>query len=119
MDQELKNNISSGENWLRILYIVLFALIIYLLNFIFIAVVLIQILFVLISGQRNDKLLGFANSCVQYVSQTLSFMSFNSEEKPFPFSDWPEPNVTVSNDDEASSANDASSASENNGNQDK
>jgi len=37
----------------------------------------------------NTRLLTFGRSLGSYVQQLVNFQSFNTEEKPFPFNDWP------------------------------
>ena len=37
----------------------------------------------------NENLAGFGALLVAYVSQILNFVTFNSESRPFPFSDFP------------------------------
>jgi hypothetical protein len=54
-----------------------------------VAVVVIQFGFVLITGERNQKLLDFGATLGKFIYQILQFVTFNSEEKPFPFADWP------------------------------
>ena len=56
---------------------------------ILVAVVVIQFGFVLISSDRNKKLLEFGASLGKFIYQILQFVTFNTEEKPFPFADWP------------------------------
>lgn len=90
MDDELKKNLGSAEIWLRVLYMLLFAVILYFSAFVVGAVVLIQLLFVLISGQKNERLLNFSVSLFTFIHQALRFLGFATEEKPFPFNDWPQ-----------------------------
>src|SRR5690606_36175239 len=54
-------------------------------------VVIVQFLFALITGQDNVNLRQFGLALSTFIFQTLKFLTYNSEEKPFPFSDWPEP----------------------------
>ncbi|MBF7729479.1 DUF4389 domain-containing protein [Pseudomonas sp. N040] len=42
-------------------------------------------------GAPNPALLEFGDSLSQYLAQIGRFGSFNSEEKPWPFADWPAP----------------------------
>jgi hypothetical protein len=66
-----------------------------------VAVVVIQFGFVLITGDRNQKLLDFGASLSKFIYQILQFVTFNSEDKPFPFSDWPSANREVGYDGSA------------------
>jgi len=48
-----------------------------------------QGLFLVFTTKPNENLAGFGALLVTYVSQILNFVTFNSESRPFPFSDFP------------------------------
>ncbi len=90
MDAEtLKTNITSGDHWLRLLYMVLFAVLLYFAGVVMVVVVVLQFLFALLSGHPNKNLRQFGESLSRYIFQALQFLTYSREEKPFPFSDWP------------------------------
>ncbi len=76
---------------LRILWMVLFAIIWQLAELLLGAVVLLQLGYRLFYGAPSGSLLGFGDSLCQYLAQIGRFGTFNSEEKPWPFTDWPTP----------------------------
>ncbi len=43
----------------------------------------------LITRQQNEPLQTLGEGLSRYIYQAMRFLTFNSEEKPFPFSDWP------------------------------
>ncbi len=53
------------------------------------AVVVFQLLSNLIVAKSNQQLLSFSDNLATYVYQILQFLMFSSEEKPFPFGEWP------------------------------
>lgn len=89
MTTELKQNLKRRETWLRLLLVVLFWLIYSVAEFVLAAVVLLQFGFKLITGECNQKLLYFGESLSQFIYQVVRFMTFNTDERPFPFTDWP------------------------------
>lgn len=91
MNEDLKSNLTSAAIWVRLLYMALFAFFLYIASFVMIAVVIAQFLVCLFSGSDNTKLRAFGSSLSLYVKDILMFLTFNSEEKAFPFADWPEP----------------------------
>jgi hypothetical protein len=103
MVEELTSEPSRRETWIRALYVILFALIYSVAEIVIIAVVVLQFGFVLISGDRNQKLLDFGASLSKFIYQILQYVTFNSEDKPFPFSDWPSGNGDVETDAPAGS----------------
>ena len=48
-----------------------------------------QFLWVLIRGETNAQLTGFGQSLATYTYQIVLYLTFSSEERPFPFADWP------------------------------
>jgi hypothetical protein len=58
-----------------------------------IAVVVVQLFWVLLIGETNEKLKVFGQSLYTYTYQIVLYLTFNTEERPFPFdADWPNPN---------------------------
>lgn len=94
MNPELKDNLRKRQTWLRGLYMLLFIVIYHVAEFVVGAVVLLQFLFTLVTGQTNARLLRFGQSLSDYVYQILRFLTFNSEDLPFPFNDWPAGDTT-------------------------
>jgi len=52
-------------------------------------VTVIHFLIMLMNDTPNARLVSFGRSMGRYLQQIVSFLSFASEEIPFPFSDWP------------------------------
>lgn len=92
-NQELKHNLTSGSQWLRLLFMVLFYFLLQIAGLVMLAVVVLQFLFAIITGGANGNLRRLGDQVASYIYQTLQFLIYNSEEKPFPFSEWPESDV--------------------------
>lgn len=89
MNPELKKNLSSGDHWIRALYVILFLLFAKVAGFLIALVAVIQVIFSLVTGEFNRQLLRFGDSLAQYLSAVFVFVVGKAEEKPFPFADWP------------------------------
>lgn len=76
---------------LRVFWMLVFTLVWYVAEVVLAVVVILQLAFRLVQGKVNFELLQLGNSLSQYLAQIGQFGSFNSEEKPWPFSDWPTP----------------------------
>lgn len=87
-NEQLKENISNKNQWTRIIYMVLFAIILYLSMMVVWLVVLVQLLFALITGKPHQDIADFAADLTQYVYRIVAFLTYTSEYRPFPFSDW-------------------------------
>ncbi|WP_019605082.1 DUF4389 domain-containing protein [Teredinibacter turnerae] len=90
MNEDIKSNLTSSKHWLRLVFMVLFAVFLQVALAVLWVLVCVQFLFALVTGSDNPKLRYFAASLAIYIHRTISFLTYNSEEKPFPFADWPE-----------------------------
>lgn len=52
-------------------------------------VAIIQFILALVSQTPNPRLSAFGRSLGRYQAQNANFVSFASEELPFPFAEWP------------------------------
>jgi len=91
MDDDLKQNLTASETWIRGFFILLFVFVLVIARVVTGAVVVIQFLFTVFSGQTNDNLRYFGASLALFVYQALLFVTYNSDDKPFPFAPWPTP----------------------------
>ena len=89
MDEELKQNLTAAETWIRGLFILLFVFLLVVARVVTGAVVVIQFLFTVFTGRTNENLRSFGAGLAQFIFQTLLFLTYNSDTKPFPFSPWP------------------------------
>jgi len=83
------DNFLTKATWVRGLYMVLFVVFYSITEILVTVVVVFQFLHVLLTGRQNERLLSFGNSLSIYVYEMMSFFTYNSEEKPFPFGEWP------------------------------
>lgn len=90
MSKVWKENIKSESFWLRSLFMVLYLIIYRIVDLVVLLVAVCQWLFVLITGDANASLVRFSVSLGQYVKQIIDYLGHESDEKPFPFSDWPD-----------------------------
>lgn len=90
MDDDLKQNLTAAETWIRGLFILLFAFLLLVARVVTAAVVVMQFLFTVFTGRTNENLRFFGAGLAQFIFQTLRYVTYNSDDKPFPFSPWPE-----------------------------
>ncbi|WP_373185573.1 DUF4389 domain-containing protein [Halopseudomonas sp.] len=85
-----KRTVLSPDFWLRVVYTLLLALAWQITELLLIAVTLLQLAFKLFTGEAKSRLTGFGNSLSQYAWQIGRFVTFASEQKPWPFMEWPD-----------------------------
>ena len=93
-------HLTSRASWLRLLFMVLFFALWSITRLVVLAVVILQVLFLLLSGARNERLAGFGASLAVYSYELVAYLTFASEDQPFPFSDWPDGSVSSDGDAE-------------------
>lgn len=93
MDQSIKDNLKSDSQWLRLLFMVLFGVAYQVAELVVLFTVIIQVLFALITGEPSKKLVQFVGGVNQFIFQILQFVTYKTNDKPFPFQDWPEPSA--------------------------
>ena len=75
---------------LRIFYALGFFIVYRLLDIVVIIITGVQFLHQLFIGEPHQDLKRFGVSLGQYISQIICYLSWSSDVKPFPFTDWPE-----------------------------
>lgn len=75
--------------WLRGFFMLLMALACHVSVSVLFIISLIQFLIVLLNDTPNERLVSFGRSLARYLQQIVNFMTFATEETPFPFNDWP------------------------------
>lgn len=78
-----------SEIWKRALFMLLFLVLYSAAEIVLKILVLVQLVLALVSGSVNDKLLRLGSSLSIYVRQVFSYLTFNTEQQPFPMDDWP------------------------------
>tara|TARA_B100000579_G_C22031195_1_gene488248 strand:+ start:33 stop:455 length:423 start_codon:yes stop_codon:yes gene_type:complete len=92
------DRVKDYNNWLRIFFMIAYSIILLYIIVPMIAVVMIaQILCIFASGKLNSNLTAFGESLVEYVRQTIDFLLYKSNEKPFPFKPFPNFGVEANN----------------------
>jgi hypothetical protein len=87
---DLEKNIKSRATWIRLFFMIILGLLYGLSRLVTVAVVIIQFFHVLLQGDKNESLLTFGHSLAIYSYQVVDYLTFNREEKPFPFdAEWP------------------------------
>lgn len=89
MDPEFKERVTAKPTWTRGLYILLFVVIYNIAEIVVYAVVILQFLFTLFSGNRNAQLQSLGRNLSTFIYQVFMYITYNSDERPYPFAPWP------------------------------
>ena len=80
-----KNEILKTSKWIRFIFMVLYAFVINFALTISIGLAFIQFLFVLFTSRVNTSISSINSHVLEFFNDSLMFLLFQTEEKPFPF----------------------------------
>jgi hypothetical protein len=80
---------SERSNLVRGLYMLVMAVAYQISGTVLFFVSVIQLVIALITGTPVARLAAFGHSLAIYSKQLVDFLTFASEDIPFPFNDWP------------------------------
>ena len=86
----IEENIKSRSTWLRLLFMFVFYVIGTVTTAVLSVVVLLGFFWVLFTGEKNGQLQQAGQVIADYLYEIIRYLTFNTEDKPFPFgNDWP------------------------------
>lgn len=87
---DFSNTSGNRRNiWMRALFMLLMAFVLHVCGTVLFVVTVIQFVIVLLNDTPNIRLVSFGRSLGNYLRQIVDFLTFATEEIPFPFSEWP------------------------------
>ena len=90
MNGDIKENVSRRSIWLRFCFMVIMCMAFGIAEVIVTAVVAFQFCSSLFTGQTNDQLIRFGRNLARYLQQITVYLTFATEDVPYPFMDWPD-----------------------------
>jgi Domain of unknown function (DUF4389) len=106
MSDDIVENLTQPSQWLRVLFMIVMVVALYVVGLMLTLVTVGQVVFSLVTGANNDNLRVLGRSLTLYVKQILDFLTYNSEIKPFPFSAYPDAATVDSESDSGVDADD-------------
>ena len=74
----------------RALYTLLYLLVGRFISMVLFVIAITQYIYSWLTGEPNEKILIFTADLAEYTKQLVSYVGFNTDEKPWPIGDWPE-----------------------------
>jgi hypothetical protein len=81
----VEENLKSRDTWYRFVFMLVFGVILSITSMVATAIIVLGFLVVLFTGERNDQLRGAGASVSNYIRDVLRYLSYNTDDKPFPF----------------------------------
>jgi len=91
----MSNQYEGKQGWIRVAFVALFWIVFYISQLVVAVVVAAQCAFTLIAGAPNPQLTAFGDSLSRYVQEILRYVTFNTDLRPFPFSDFPKSDLVI------------------------
>lgn len=88
---DIRTTASSDAFWLKTLYVIGFFLVFRIMDVVLLLLTVTQWIFQLLTGSANPALVRFGVGLSLFLAQITRFLSGATEDKPFPFQDWPSP----------------------------
>jgi hypothetical protein len=88
---QFEENVKSRSTWLRLFFMIVVGFLYGVSRIVVGAVIIVQFFWVLFTGSVNLSLDSFGQSLATYTYQIIRYLTFVSDERPFPFdADWPQ-----------------------------
>jgi len=89
MNGDIKENVTRRSIWLRFCFMIIMSMAFGVAEVIVTAIVAVQFCSSLFTGQTNDHLIRFGRNLARYLQQITAYLTFTTEDVPYPFMDWP------------------------------
>lgn len=90
--RKLEDHLTARATWIRLVFMIVVAILYGVSRIVVGAVVILQFLWLLFTGSTNERLTEAGQSLAIYTYQVVRYLTFNTEQRPFPFDqDWPRP----------------------------
>jgi hypothetical protein len=90
-NSDITKNLKNPVFWKRLLFMAVCAIAYVVAEFAIWAVILFLIFFNLFTGGSNERAVTLGRQISAYIYHLLLYLTYNTEERPFPFTDWPKP----------------------------
>ena len=88
--QALLKNLTSEHFWIRLFFMLVYLILVEIAVPVLTLFIIVQFIYRLFVGECQADLFRFSSSLTKFVLQAYRFLTYQTEVKPFPFSDWPE-----------------------------
>lgn len=93
----MEQNLKSRPTWMRLVFMFVFYILVSVVSMVATVVVILGFLWVLFTGETNERLKSAGQGIANYVRQVIEYLTYNSDERPFPFdAEWPSPDAEAS-----------------------
>jgi len=88
--KEAETNEREKPGVSRALYTLLYLVIGRFISMVLFIIAITQYIYSWLTGEPNEKILHFTEDLAEYSKQLVSYVGFNTDEKPWPVAEWPD-----------------------------
>ena len=88
MRDETKASLTSESTWIRLVHMIVLVIAFNIAELIIGAVMVFQFLSKLLTGKANEHMKEFGAGIGFYLGSIVRFLTFETEDKPFPYAAW-------------------------------
>jgi hypothetical protein len=89
MNTKIIDALKEESTWLRLVFIILFAILLHITQAVIAAIVVTQFLSKLVTGKVINRGAVFGKNISAYVYEIIRFLTFATDDMPWPFAPWP------------------------------
>jgi len=88
MQDQTRDNLTDKSTWMRLVYIVLFAIAFNIAEILIAIITVVQFFTVLFTKAPNARLQTLGGDLGGYIRDVTAFLTYQSDHMPYPVSDW-------------------------------
>ena len=90
MSTDRQDRLRNGKVWIRLVLMLVYAFVVFeLVALLLLVCMLFQFVYRLVKGEDAERLRDFTADLNAFIHSALQYVTFNSDQRPFPFCDWP------------------------------
>lgn len=86
--EQISANLQKIGIWQRLFFMLVYAVLAAIVRTLIWVLIVFQLGSMLITGEVNQNILGFGRSLSAYMYHMFLFLTFNTDDKAFPFAKW-------------------------------
>ena len=89
-DETERASVEKPAFWLRLIPMIIYAISLWLAFHLLLLIAAVQFIWNAINDEPNEHLSKFGDSLSKWMKSVAKFMTYRSEDKPFPWTQWPD-----------------------------
>jgi len=94
MENQTRDSLTDKSTWMRLIYIVLFAVAFNIAEILIAIITVVQFFTVLFTKSPNVRLKALGGDLGGYIRDVTGFLTYQTDHMPYPVSDWGQPEPT-------------------------